>query len=255
MQSGIYQIANQVNGNHYVGSAVNLAKRWQHHLRRLRHGGHKNEHLQRAFAKYGEAAFVFSVLEQIEDSSQLIPREQHYLDTLNPEYNIAPIAGSRLGCRHTKEARRKMSRTRMGRRPSKETRRKLSERQIGKRNHNYGKHPSKQTKRKMSEALSGKRNPNYGKHPSEEIRAKMSKAHMNHSVSAETKRKLSAMQIKNVERQYQQFYAHRNARIVHLYEQGMRQGTIGLRLALSQSAVSRAIKRHRERVNCDATAI
>lgn len=33
----------------------------------------------------------------------LLEREQYYIDTLNPEYNILKIAGSRLGVKHTLE--------------------------------------------------------------------------------------------------------------------------------------------------------
>lgn len=208
MISGIYQIKNQVNGNRYIGSAVNLKQRWAVHLSTLRHNTHNNLHLQAAFNKYGESAFAFSVLESVGDTLQLIPREQHYLDTLLPEYNISQVAGSPLGYQHTKEARRKMSEMQRGRTRSEETCRKISE-------VHRGKHVSAETRhkismalkgrvlsdehcRKMSEAMSGKRHPMYGKHHSEETRKKMSEAkkgerHPNYGKhhSAETKRKMS----------------------------------------------------------------
>ena len=182
MISAVYEIRNLVNGKRYVGSAMNLKKRRREHLGALRSRRHRNWHLQAAFSKYGESAFVFSVLEHTE-VSQLILREQYHLDTLSPAYNILPIAGSRLGRRHTPEARAKMSAAKRGKpnphrgwSPDEQTRRKISAAHTGQRNHNFGKRHSERTRRKISEALMGERNPNYGKHrsPSDETRRKMS---------------------------------------------------------------------------------
>ena len=172
MSSGIYQIKNTLNGKCYIGSAVNLKKRWGEHLRALRRGGHCNQHLQAAFDKYGEGVFIFKTLERVEPE-MLLEREQHYLDTLKPEYNIAPIAGSPLGVRHTNEARANMSAA-----------------HAGKRNHNYGKHHSEDTKQKISMGMVGKQNHN--KPHSKETKRKTSKALMGHQVSEETRAKQSA---------------------------------------------------------------
>ena len=77
---------------------------------------------------------------------------------------------------------------------------------------NYGKHLSEETKKKISESLSGENHPNYGKHLSEETKSRigransialsgkklsedtkkrMSESHSGHSVSDETRRKIS----------------------------------------------------------------
>ena len=174
MGSGIYQIWNRMSAKRYIGSAVNIAKRWRDHLGDLRRGRHCNRHLQASFDKYGEASFGFSVLEYIEDASQLISREQHFFDTLSPEYNIAPIAGSQLGFQHTDEARKKMSEIWMGHPVSAKARARMSAAKSGERHPMYGKHHSKETRRKIGAALSGERHPNYGKHHSAETRAKIS---------------------------------------------------------------------------------
>lgn len=176
MKSGIYQIENEVNGKRYVGSAVDVRRRWRDHRSLLRHGRHNNPHLQAAFKKYGEVSFAFSVLEQAEPE-KLIGREQWYLDTVRPEYNISLAARSpMLGRLHTAETRRKMSKAQKGHPVSEETLRHMSEVLSGERNGFYGKHHSEETRRRMSEAVRGERNPNYGKHPSVETRAKMSVA-------------------------------------------------------------------------------
>jgi len=174
MIGGIYQIQNVLNGKCYIGSAVNLKKRWRYHLGDLRREQHCNTHLQSAFDKYGETVFTFALLEQIEDTSQLIVREQYYLDTLNPEYNISPTAGSPLGVQHTDEARANMSAA-----------------HIGERNHNYGKHHSENIKQKISKSMMGKQSPMQGKHHNDETKRKTSKALMGHQVSEKTRAKQS----------------------------------------------------------------
>ena len=103
-ESGIYQIANIVNGKRYIGSAVNIAQRWRQHRCELRKGRH-NPILQNAWRKYGPEAFSFSTLEVVEDVKDLIAREQHYIDCLRPEYNAVKVAGSNLGLKLSEEAR------------------------------------------------------------------------------------------------------------------------------------------------------
>jgi len=172
--SGVYEVQNQRNGKRYIGSAVNIRDRWAVHLSTLRQNAHHNSHLQYAFDKYGEEAFMFSVLEHIEDTSQLIAREQYYLNVLKPEYNIAMVAGSKLGVH-----------------PTKETRRKMSEAKKGKRNPNYGKHLSAQTKQKLSLAMSGEQSFFYGKHLSPEHRAKIGKRNEGKHPSKRARRRMS----------------------------------------------------------------
>src|SRR5690349_11174701 len=86
---GVYMIVNCLNHYVYIGSTVNLRERHTDHFRLLRKGKHVNAHLQSASNLYGPDAFFFHVLEHITDPSQLLLREQHYIDTRNPEYNIA----------------------------------------------------------------------------------------------------------------------------------------------------------------------
>lgn len=96
--AGIYQICCQATGKIYIGSAVNLKKRWSEHRRSLRRGKHANSHLQSAWNKYGEAVFSFAVLEYT-DVSNLLKAEQEWIDSTgcidkDIGFNIALSASS-----------------------------------------------------------------------------------------------------------------------------------------------------------------
>lgn len=75
----IYKIINVQNQNFYVGSAVNYEKRKARHLWRLRRGDHANKHLQAAWLKYGEQAFVFAVVQPVPDTEDLLAAENVWL--------------------------------------------------------------------------------------------------------------------------------------------------------------------------------
>lgn len=85
--SGVYCIFNSINGKKYVGSSKNIYCRWQKHRALLRKGTHWNGHLQNAWNKYGEEAFKFIVLLKCKETD-LLAKEQSYIDSLKPEYNI-----------------------------------------------------------------------------------------------------------------------------------------------------------------------
>lgn len=57
--------------------------------------------------KYGYSNFSLEILEYC-SASEVILREQHYLDLLKPEYNILPVAGSRFGIPHTALTKEKL---------------------------------------------------------------------------------------------------------------------------------------------------
>lgn len=108
MNTGIYEIVNTVNGKRYVGSSINLQSRWAEHKRCIRKRIHCNISIQRAFDKYGEAAFQFKKL-IVCSKENLIFYEQQAIDALQPEYNIAKFAGNTLGVIPGPETRAKMS--------------------------------------------------------------------------------------------------------------------------------------------------
>lgn len=109
MHTGIYKIENLLNGKIYVGStsAMGFTRRWRCHRNQLRINKHPNAHLQHAWNKYGETNFKFEIIESC-SSSDCIVREQHYFNTLKPQYNIHMVAGSARGYRHTTIAKQKI---------------------------------------------------------------------------------------------------------------------------------------------------
>jgi len=60
-----------------------------------------------ALLKYGYSNFSLEILEYCEEKD-LLPREQYYLDTIKPEYNLLKVAGSWRGYKHSDETRAKM---------------------------------------------------------------------------------------------------------------------------------------------------
>jgi group I intron endonuclease len=86
---GIYEIKCLVSGKFYIGSSKSIHVRWSAHRRHLRKGTHHAPRLQRAWNKHGEERFVFLVLEECA-STELLKREQYYLDFKKPDYNSNP---------------------------------------------------------------------------------------------------------------------------------------------------------------------
>jgi len=98
--AGIYCIQNKINNKRYIGSSVNIEKRWKNHRKNLLERKHHSPALQNAWNKYGEKNFIFLALEQVNDLNDLLIREQYYFDLHKPHirgYNICPTAGSCLG--------------------------------------------------------------------------------------------------------------------------------------------------------------
>lgn len=104
----IYKIKNLINDDFYIGSTQNLVKRYYTHLNHIRTNKNTCIKLIRAVNKYGEENFSFEIIEKC-NIDNLLEREQHYLDSLNPKYNISKKAGSNLGIKRTEEVKLKKS--------------------------------------------------------------------------------------------------------------------------------------------------
>lgn len=205
--TGIYCIENTVNGNKYVGQAINIEKRWNHHRQKLRNGTHCNIHLQRAWNSYGENAFNFYVLELC-DKYSLNNREQYYIKSLGSYengYNMTLGGEGTRGCFHTEEYKKHMSNIFSGRTYTEETLERMRKAKLG---HLQIETEARKAGRKIvSEKLKGRiRSPEHCKNLSESLKGnipwnkgmKMPEDYVSPKLgthlSAETKAKLSAAQ-------------------------------------------------------------
>jgi len=108
---GVYCIYNRVSQKRYFGSSNSWAIRFRKHKCDLRKNRHENEHLQRAWNKYGEIAFEFIGLELC-DEKNLLTVEEKYLNSCHKRelYNET-LCPSRVS--HTKESKEKMRKAQM----------------------------------------------------------------------------------------------------------------------------------------------
>jgi group I intron endonuclease len=182
--SGIYGIRSISHPERvYIGSAINIRKRWWEHKRGLRKGSHHNIKMQRHYDCYGIDDLVFEVIIKC-DIDNLVKMEQAFLNLCRPWFNILMVAESRLGMKHTEEARAKISMAGAGRFHSNESRDKIRMANTG---HtcssetrskigiaNKGRLRTEEVRKTMSKNRTGHNNPNYGKHHSNKARTKMS---------------------------------------------------------------------------------
>jgi group I intron endonuclease len=177
--SGIYAIRNNITNQMYVGSAISFNRRWAKHQHELRNKVHHATPLQASYNKHGVSVFEYEIIEYVDDKSNLLAREQVWLDFFKPKYNVCKIATSALGVKRTDEAKLKMSIAQTGKKHSTET---ILKRSVALKGHIV----TDETRAKISASHKGIR-------PSDESRVKMSLAKKGKKHSAETilKRKIS----------------------------------------------------------------
>lgn len=154
MITGIYKILNTVNNKVYIGSAVDIKKRWRDHKWYLKKNMHHNSHLQFAYNKYGLIKFQF-IIEQECPIENLLINEEKYIKKYNSKnkrfgYNVNDPREIQFGvkCRN-------------------DIKLILSNRMVGENNPMYGKtgeqHPkykyclSKEKRKKLSEWAKNRR--------------------------------------------------------------------------------------------------
>lgn len=123
IKTGIYKIVSKNSGKFYVGSSQNLRKRELDHFSLLRNKKHPNKYLQRVWDKYQDLYFII-----IEECSieALILREQYYINTLIPKYNLRPIAESNRGWNMPEKGKLKISKANKGKIISEEHKKAIS---------------------------------------------------------------------------------------------------------------------------------
>lgn len=176
---GIYMWTNKLTGDIYVGQSINLRKRFLNYFN-LNYLSRRNELIiSRAIIKYGYSNFSVTILEYC-DKCELDVREQHYFDTLNPQYNIQKVAGgSSKGLILSEETKNKISQA-------------LKGVYIGDKSYWYGRSMSAATKEIMSSTRKGELNPLYGKSHSEASKELMRQKALGRKYSEETKLLMSS---------------------------------------------------------------
>lgn len=100
-KAGVYMFFNLINGNCYIGSSINLARRFRVHMNSV---NSVKLPLPLAINKYGLNNFVFLILQYCDKEVDIcVGLEQHYIDLYKPKYNILKIAGSSQGFKHSPE--------------------------------------------------------------------------------------------------------------------------------------------------------
>ena len=213
-RAGIYQWTHVQSGKKYVGSSVDLTKRFSLYYSKRCLEQYKS-YINSAIILHGYSSFSLTILEYIditnlskEEARKLIlEREQHYIDSLKSEYNINLIAGSSLGAQHTEQTKAKISEALkgenhpfFGKTHSSETLAKMKEAQKGENNHFYGKSHTPEAKAKLSLALSGENHPRgmLNKTHSADTLKKMSEAKLGILKTEEHKTKISKSMCKKV---------------------------------------------------------
>lgn len=152
MSCGIYQILNTLDSKCYVGSSIDIEKRFygpKGHLQMLQGNFHHSAKLQRAWNKYGQASFKLNILQEC-DKEQLHFLEAFWMTKLDSAYQgynicVLTLENDRVSSKKLEETKRKISASMTGRKVSAETGRKISEAKTG---FKY----TEESKKKMSEA-------------------------------------------------------------------------------------------------------
>ncbi len=133
-QAGVYTILNLVTGRRYIGSSIDIPKRWGGHLSALNKGTNANLALQADWVKYGATAFSWNITERCDTRAEAIAAEQRHIDAHQDIYNAARRAGSGPpdGFKHTPETVARMSAALKGRKKSEAHKAALSAAKRGK---------------------------------------------------------------------------------------------------------------------------
>lgn len=186
MSAAVYEIRNRLHDDvTYIGSSVNVSKRFKTHRSQLLKGVHANSHMQRSWNKYGADAFEFSIIERVEDRDLLWPREQWHLDRARVRvFNVGKIIGQPTrGVPLSASTKAKIGDKNRGR--------KLSAEQIESlRAANLGRKATAETRAKMSASQTGRKCPKSTDH-----RRKISEGLKGHKLSAHQKASLRGIHL------------------------------------------------------------
>ena len=165
--SGIYCAIHRKTGKCYVGSSVNIHRRYGDHIHEAKRGSRNCFH--KALINLGLDAFDFEILELCK-KDKLLDRERFYIVLLNSAsihgFNIRSKPIANYGVQISDSTRERMRQNRIGKTHSSEARSKIGDAnrsrvftpeirdKIG--NSSKGRVHSDETKRKISEATKGR---------------------------------------------------------------------------------------------------
>jgi len=135
LTSGVYKITNIVTGKCYIGSSINIKRRWQQHKENLGKNKHHAKHMQHSWNKYGKDAFIFEIVYECAPIKDIVLfYEQLWIDFYGFKnlYNQSPNAGSPLGRILSLETKEKIRKSCSGKKHSEEARKKMSDSRKGK---------------------------------------------------------------------------------------------------------------------------
>ena len=176
-KSGIYMLTNLLTGDIYIGQSSDLSKRFRKYFTLSYLKSKESFIISRALIKYGYINFSVSILEYC-DKDILLEREQYYLDSLQPQYNILKLAGSSSGYTHSEESKDKRSKA-------------LKGVYTGSKSALFGITHSEDTIANMSLNRGGEKNHFYGKSHNEKSIELMREKALNRVHTSETKDKMS----------------------------------------------------------------
>lgn len=117
---GIYKITNMANGKVYIGQSIDIARRYQEHLRagqpeKYSHKGGRDIHLpiHRAMQKYGISNFALTVLEEC-PKEQLNDKERYWIAVYHSNnsklgYNLTDGGQDNFALKGEKHSQAKLS--------------------------------------------------------------------------------------------------------------------------------------------------
>jgi hypothetical protein len=121
-KAGTYLWTHLESGKKYIGSSVDLSRRLRSYFNLNYLESSNKMYINRALASHGYSSFSLTILKYIdlinldkdEIKTIILLNEQHYLDTLRPEYNSLKFTGNSLGYQHSEEIRTKIKEFNLG---------------------------------------------------------------------------------------------------------------------------------------------
>ena len=103
---GIYKIVNKITNDFYIGSSKDIKARWHCHKNSNNYKKYPNSKLYKAMSEYGIKNFDFDIIEECSEKD-LLEKEQYYIDSLHPVYNIGAAKAKLSSAEYQKQYQQK----------------------------------------------------------------------------------------------------------------------------------------------------